>query len=187
MDRPLRRAARGDPAAHLRARLRAGESSALALELAARLGHTPAAQALGHEPQTPQSATELAPLLASLGREAAVRALLACSEALDLEEAREPYARSVVNKILDQVRAWLDDPSPRNLRALADLDEDFLSWFVEGYWLAALLDCVTQPRFAQRLTHALETADQNLGPQRACAALSRLVPWLLQNTSPADE
>ena len=186
MDRPLRQAARADPSAHLRARLRAGELSAAALELAARLGHGPAAQALGHEPTPPETATELAPLLASLGREATVRALLVCSEALGVAAGREPYARSVATKILAQVRAWLGDPSPRHLRALADLDEDFLSWFVEGYWLAALLDCVTQPRYAERLVHGLETADKNLGPQESCAALRRLVPWLVGQTSLED-
>lgn len=179
MDRPLREAARADPAAHLRARLRAGESDPAALELAAKLGHLAAAQALGQAPAQPQSATELAPLLAGLGREATVRAVLACSEALGLAEAREPYARSVVTKILAQVRAWLEDPSPRHLRALADLDADFLSWFQEGYWLAALLDCVTEPGYAERLTHVLETADQNLGPKEAVTALRPLAAWLV--------
>jgi hypothetical protein len=179
VDRPLREASRADPVAHLRARLRVGEASEAALELAARLGHAPAARALGQAPEPPQRARDLAPLLEDLGREATVRAVLACSEALGLAEAREPYARSVAVKILSQIRAWLEEPSPRHLRALADLDADFLSWFEEGYWLAALLDCVTEPGYAARLEHVLETADQNLGEREACRALERLVPWLL--------
>lgn len=181
MDRSLREAARLDEAAHLRARLRAGQLSPEALELAARLGHSPASEALGREASLPQRAAELAPLVGRLGRVPTVRAVLACCEALGLAEAKEPYTRGVVRKILAQVRAWLEDPSPRRLRALADLDADFLSWFQEGYWLAALLDSVTEPGYAERLVHVLETADQNLSSARALEALRGLVPELLRH------
>ncbi|MGE0711374.1 MAG: hypothetical protein AB7N76_30385 [Planctomycetota bacterium] len=183
-----RGAAGGDAQARgaaLRARLRAGELAADALEVAALLGHEAALAALDREHAAAAAhPRELAAPLARCGRRACARAVLACAEAVGALGPLNGFEQTTTDRVVGAIEEWLEEPSARRRLVLADQDHDFLAWVSNGYWLNSLVIVAIEPEFPQQTEHVLRTAAGNVGPERVRAALAAALPEALLGGEP---
>ena len=206
MDANLKSSARtGDPAAHLRLRIRAGEVSEERARLAAHLGHSPAREALSLGPQTSSGLDEWVAGICAFGLEPVVRTAVAVSRSV--LDTSCSLASSTLN--LEAAEDWVHCPCndhaaaaygvaregylplPQPLRPGVDV-------YVRGRGahdacrISAELagsPGIAPAELAPRLTLAIGRArtDSSEGDQVLTAMYSELVPWALGEGDPVTD